>query len=209
MAACRVRERIQLMGTYRLFPSTDGPSSPVSYSGPFLAGVLFWVTSNCWFEGYWWWVCPSGQSTSPQKFALWQVYDAAEGNLVPGSVVTSGTLTAGQWNYVPLPTPLQLSIGNVPGPARRSTRPPRVSPAASPTPTTSSAPAILTPPASRTDRCSRTRTGRVGAARPPSPLPGRIRRRGHRPVGEPAGPGLELLQLLDGPPGQRHRPGRL
>jgi hypothetical protein len=103
------------MGTYRLFPSTNGPSSPVSYSGPFLAGVMFCVTSNSWFEGYWWWVCPSGQSTSPQKFALWQLYGGGEGNVIPGSVVTSGTLTAGQWNYIPLPTPLQLSIGNVSG----------------------------------------------------------------------------------------------
>jgi Domain of unknown function (DUF4082) len=103
------------MGTYRLFPSTSGPSSPVSYTGPFLAGVLFCVTSNCWFQGYWWWVCPSGQSTAPQKFALWQVYGAGQGNLLPGSVVTSGSLTAGQWNYIPLPAPLQLSIGNVSG----------------------------------------------------------------------------------------------
>jgi hypothetical protein len=103
------------MGTYRLFPSTSGPSSPISYSGPFLAGVLFCVTTNCWFEGYWWWVCPSGQSTSPQKFALWQVDGGGEGNVVPGSVVTSGPLTAGQWNYVPLPAPIQLSIGNLSG----------------------------------------------------------------------------------------------
>ena len=58
------------MGTYRLFPSTAGPSTPVSYSGPFLAGVVFCVTINSWFEGYWWWVCPTGQSTAPQKFAL-------------------------------------------------------------------------------------------------------------------------------------------
>ena len=103
------------MSTYRLFPSVNGPSSPVSYSGSFLAGVLFCVTSNSWFEGYWWWVCPTGQSTAPQKFALWQVYGDAEGSVVPGSVVTSGTLTAGQWNYIPLATPLPLSIGNVPG----------------------------------------------------------------------------------------------
>jgi hypothetical protein len=103
------------MGTYRLFPSTSGPSSPVSYSGDFLAGVLFCVTSTSWFEGYWWWVCPTGQSTAPQKFALWQVYGAGEGNVIPGSVVTSGTLTAGQWNYVPLPAPIPLSIGNVTG----------------------------------------------------------------------------------------------
>lgn len=103
------------MGSYRLFPSADGPSAPDSYSGPFLAGVLFCVTSACWFEGFWWWVCPSGQSTSPQKFALWQLYGGAEGNVVPGSVVTSGELTAGQWNFVPLPAPVQLSIGNVTG----------------------------------------------------------------------------------------------
>ena len=103
------------MATYRLFPSTSGPSSPVSYSGDFLCGVLFCVTSSSWFEGYWWWVCPTGQSTSPQKFALWQVYGPGQGNLVPGSVVTSGTLTPGQWNYISLPTPLPLSIGNVTG----------------------------------------------------------------------------------------------
>ena len=103
------------MSSFRLFPSTDGPSTPVSYTGNFLAGVLFCVTSNCWLEGYWWWVCPTGQSTSPQKFALWQVYGAGEGNVVPGSAVTSGTLTTGQWNYIPLPAPLQLSIGNLTG----------------------------------------------------------------------------------------------
>jgi hypothetical protein len=103
------------MGTYRLFPSAEGPSSPVSYTGDFLSGVSFFVTSNCWFQGYWWWVCPTGQSTAPQKFALWQLYGGGEGNVLPGSVVTSAELTAGQWNYVPLPTPIQLSIGNVTG----------------------------------------------------------------------------------------------
>jgi hypothetical protein len=115
MVVRRVRERVQLMGTYRLFPSTDGPSSPVPYSGDFLAGVLFCVIKPCWFEGYWWWVCPAGQSTAPQKFALWQVYGGAEGNVIPGSVITSGTLTAGQWNYIPLPAPIELSIGNATG----------------------------------------------------------------------------------------------
>lgn len=103
------------MATYRLFPSTYGPASPVSYSGPFLAGVLFCVTSNSWFEGYWWWVCPTGQSTAPQKFALWQVYGGGQGTVIPGSVVTSGVLTAGQWNYISLPAPIQLSVGNLSG----------------------------------------------------------------------------------------------
>jgi hypothetical protein len=100
-------------GAFRLFPSTNGPSSPVSYGGPFLAGVLFEVTSGgIWFDGYWWWVCPSGQSTTAQQFALWAVYDGGSGGaLVPGSTVTSGTLVAGQWNYVPLSTSIPLAIG--------------------------------------------------------------------------------------------------
>lgn len=100
-------------GTFRLFPSTNGPSSPVSYGGPFLAGVLFEVTKGgIWFDGYWWWVCPSGQSTAAQQFALWAIYNGGSGAaLVPGSTVTSGTLAAGQWNYVPLSTPIPLAIG--------------------------------------------------------------------------------------------------
>ena len=99
-------------GTYRLFPATAGPSTAVSYSGPFEAGVVFGVTTGgCWLDGYWWWVCGSGQSTSPQKFALWQTYNGQQGSVVPGSVVTSGALTAGQWNFVPLATKLPLAIG--------------------------------------------------------------------------------------------------
>ena len=34
------------MGTYRLFPSTDGPSTAVSYGGPFASGVGFEVTAG-------------------------------------------------------------------------------------------------------------------------------------------------------------------
>lgn len=100
------------MTTYRLFPSASGPSSPASSSGPFLCGVMFEVTTGgVWLDGYWWWVCPSGQSTSAQKFALWNVTGNGTGTLIPGSVVTSGTLTAGQWNFTALPAPLQLAIG--------------------------------------------------------------------------------------------------
>ena len=96
---------------YRLFPTTSGPATAVSYSGPFIAGVVVGVTTGgCWLDGYWWWVCNSGQSTSPQKFALWQTYNGQTGNLVSGSTVTSGTLTAGQWNYVPLTAPLLLPL---------------------------------------------------------------------------------------------------
>ncbi len=82
------------------------------YDGPFLAGVQFEVTSGgMWFEGYWWWVCPSGQPTAAQKFALWNVTSQGSGMLIPGSVVTSGALAAGQWNWVPLPNPFPLAIG--------------------------------------------------------------------------------------------------
>ena len=101
------------MTTYRLFPSTSGPSSPVSYTGNFIAGVNWEVTAgNLWFYGYYWWVCGTGtQSASAQKFALWNITGAATGVLLPAATVTSGTLTAGQWNFVPLPTPIQLAPG--------------------------------------------------------------------------------------------------
>jgi hypothetical protein len=102
----------QPTGTYRLFPSTNGPSSPVSYTGPFVCGVVVGVTTGgCWLDGYWWWVCSSGQSTSAQKFALWCLYDSSGGSLVANSTATSGALTAGQWNYVPLAAPLPLAMG--------------------------------------------------------------------------------------------------
>ena len=103
---------VQPAGTYRLFLATVGPSSPVSYSGPFLAGVLFEVTTGgMWFDGYWWWVCPSGQPTAAQTFALWAAYNDGTGAIISAATVESGPLTAGQWNYVPLPTAVPLAIG--------------------------------------------------------------------------------------------------
>ena len=100
------------MATYRLFSTTDGPASPVSWGGSFLAGVLFEVTTGgVWFDGYWWWVCNTGQSTVAQKFALWVIYADGTGTLIPAATVTSAPLTAGQWNYIPLSAPLPLSIG--------------------------------------------------------------------------------------------------
>lgn len=99
------------MTSYRLWPATDGPSTAVSYSGNFISGLVFGVSGGGkWFEGYWWWVAPTGQSTAPVKCALWSVIAPAVGGMVvPGSVVTSGALTAGQWNYIPLPEPVQLA----------------------------------------------------------------------------------------------------
>ena len=104
------------MTTYRLMDGAsgrpgNGPSTAALYTGDYLAGTAFQVTvSNLWFEGFWWWVCNSGQQTDPQSFALWQVDGpAGGGQLVDGSTVTSGTLTAGAWNYVALSNPIPLS----------------------------------------------------------------------------------------------------
>jgi hypothetical protein len=102
--------------TYRLFPHTNGPRTPASYKGSFLAGVAFEATTGgCWLEGFWWWVCHHHQSTKAQKFALWQAYDLDGGNLVgeriDGATAEAKRLHAGRWNYIPLHKPVALSIG--------------------------------------------------------------------------------------------------
>lgn len=100
------------MTAYRLFPATNGPSTAVSYNGGFAAGAAFEVTSGgMWFEGYWWWVCDTGAPTSPQTFALWQAYGNGNASIVSAATVTSGTLTPGQWNWIPLAQPIMLSVG--------------------------------------------------------------------------------------------------
>jgi hypothetical protein len=89
----------------------NGPSAVTSYSGNYTAGLVFQVLQGgVWFQGYKWWCCPTGGLTTAQKFALWQVTGSAAGVLVPGSVITSGTLSPG-WNYVPLASPMLLSEG--------------------------------------------------------------------------------------------------
>lgn len=86
----------------------NGPTTAISYTGNFVAGTAFSVRQgDCWFEGYYWWVCPTGGLTTPQKCALWQT-DGNTQQVIPGSVITSGTLVSG-WNYIPLPAPVQLA----------------------------------------------------------------------------------------------------
>lgn len=102
------------MSTYRLFPSTTGPTTPTTYSGSFIAGVAFTVTQpTMYFAGYYWWVCGSGQSTAAQTFALWNIGTANDQELVTTGTATSGALTAGQWNYIPLTTPIPLAENQV------------------------------------------------------------------------------------------------
>lgn len=91
---------------------TQPPASPSGAGiGAYIAGCPFGVSQGgLWFQGYWWYA-PAGGDTGAQKFALWETYAGgpSAGYLIPGSVVTSGTLTAGQWNFVPLSTPLLLT----------------------------------------------------------------------------------------------------
>jgi hypothetical protein len=93
---------------------TQPPAAPTAYSGDYLAGTAFSVTAfSLWFQGYWWWVPPGGD-TGAQTFALWQLTETSnsvEYALVPGTSLTSGALTAGQWNYVPLTAPAALGNG--------------------------------------------------------------------------------------------------
>lgn len=110
------------MTTYRLFPATNGPATPISYAGNFIAGVVFAVKGGGnWFNGYRMWVCASGgQPTAPAKCCLWSVGGnnglgtGGDPFVVPGSVVTSGTLIPGQWNDILLPEPIQLAPGYSP-----------------------------------------------------------------------------------------------
>jgi hypothetical protein len=105
------------MTNYRLFPSTNGPSAGTSYSGGYQAGVSFEVTSSpVYLNGYWWWVCSSQQPTAAQAFALWSVAPNAPNGQSPALVAAatvnnSGTLTAGRWNHVTLPSPVPLTPG--------------------------------------------------------------------------------------------------
>jgi hypothetical protein len=99
---------------YNLF-TIAGPSTGTAYAtGDLVYGVTFQVgQGGLWFYGYRLWVLPTTQILTGYKFALWQVtgVDAATPSPVPGSVVTAGTLTAGQWNEVLLPAPILLEPG--------------------------------------------------------------------------------------------------
>ena len=89
---------------------TQPPSAGVPYAGPYLAGLVFEVTTSPrYLQGYWWWVPATNSQTAPQKFALWLLTGNLTGSLVANSVVTSGTLTLDSFNYVPLGTSILLT----------------------------------------------------------------------------------------------------
>jgi hypothetical protein len=92
---------------------SSGVPALTSYSGDFFCGTAFNVSSYVWLTAFWWPV-PEGGATDPQQFALWQLSGPIGGAVVPAATVMSGTLTAGGWNRVALPSPLQLSPLGIP-----------------------------------------------------------------------------------------------
>lgn len=111
------------MTTYRLMDGASGrpgvgstgtqPPGVTTYSGPFQAGTVFSLLGKtAWLQGYYWW-CPTGGDTGAQKFCLYNRYSTTAESLVSGCTATSGTLTAGAFNYIPLTTPVLLSPGVV------------------------------------------------------------------------------------------------
>jgi len=87
----------------------NGPGSPAAYSGNFLCGIVWTITTQvCWLNGYYWW-CPAGGDTGSQKFCLWDMTSASTQVLVPSSTATSGTLTQ------PIP-PTTIAVGRFAAP---------------------------------------------------------------------------------------------
>ena len=93
---------------YRLYPSTDDPAvANVGDNTQYVFGLSFEVTADgLALDGWWHWVA-SNQDTTAQDFALWIVGVG----YVTGSKVTSGTFTAGEWNFVACSTPIPLVNG--------------------------------------------------------------------------------------------------
>lgn len=89
---------------------TQPPATATAYTGSYIAGLIFGTTGPLYFQGYWWWVPPGGD-TGPVKCCLWQLTSGTQAldTVIAGSTVTSGTLSAGQWNYIPITTPLPLA----------------------------------------------------------------------------------------------------
>jgi hypothetical protein len=92
---------------------TQPPATGYGVTAGLSFGLRFRVEPMAWMQGYWWWVANTGQDTAPVKCCLWQVNGQGfyAPQVVPGSTVTSGTLTPGQWNWIPLAAPLALAPG--------------------------------------------------------------------------------------------------
>lgn len=98
----------------KLTQTTNGPSSGVSYSGNFIAGLNFYVSQgNCYLFGFWIWV-QAGTNPNPTgqaRAALWQMANIG-GNLY-AAIAASFTVFAGPlvpgWNFVTCTQPVPLT----------------------------------------------------------------------------------------------------
>lgn len=98
--------------TFRLFDSMPGIKAATSNSGTFISGFMFNVTqNNVSLDGYWQWCCPTGMPTTGLPYGLWQRTTPFNAVNLPAGNVTGSTMTAGVWNYVPLPAQVPLVNG--------------------------------------------------------------------------------------------------
>lgn len=95
------------MTLWQLWPATNGPALTTDSVTTDL-GVEFFVTqSGCSLTGYRWWL-PAGGNTFAVTVRLYSTTNGTTGTLIPAGTVTSGTLTAGSWNTLPV-TPVALT----------------------------------------------------------------------------------------------------
>ena len=91
----------------------NGPGFSTGFSGNYIAGTLFKVTSAGYqLTGYGFWRADNSQSASA-SFALWKATGTGTGTLVASSSASLSSMTAGAWNYVSLGTPIALTSGQV------------------------------------------------------------------------------------------------
>lgn len=108
------------MTSYSLWQAGTGSGTAggplVSYtSTPIIVTNLIAVSGGgLWFEGYYVWV-PTAGDTAPSggyKCAIYSVTTTSTATFVPGSnVISTATMTANAWNFIPLATPLQVAPG--------------------------------------------------------------------------------------------------
>lgn len=95
-------------GPYRLWPATAGPSAAAADTTAYTLGVEFYVTATgLYLYGFWWW-CAPGADTAPKAFQLFSCVSDTVGTPVDHAGTVSGALTAGVWNFAPLPDPVPL-----------------------------------------------------------------------------------------------------
>ena len=97
------------MATWRIWPATNGPALTVD-ANPYSLSTEFAVTaSGCSITGYWFW-CPATAATVAVTHSLWSVTTGTTGTRITAANATSGTLTAGAWNFTAC-TPTALTSG--------------------------------------------------------------------------------------------------